>query len=92
MLPYLKTLKRKKKFVFKKVLLSVFIFSSVLGRGGGVDFLHYLRTYLQGGGGEKRTGAYKGGGSKLAIFLRTYFMDDPLSSYRTSKRSLLGLW
>ena len=43
-----------------------------------MDFLHYLRTYLQGGGGEKRTGAYKGGrGSKLAIFLRTYFMDDP---------------
>ena len=42
-----------------------------------MDFLHYLRTYLQGGCGEKRTGAYRGERSKMAIFLRTYFMDDP---------------
>ena len=31
---------------------------------------------------EKRTGAYKGGGgggSKMPIFMRTYFMDDPIS-------------
>ena len=56
----------------KKLLLSVLIFSSVLG--GGVDFLHYLCTYLQRGGWEKRTG---GGGLKWLFFLCTYFMDDP---------------
>ena len=47
------------------------------GEGGGVII---LRTYAEGGGvNEKHTGAYKGGrrGPKLAILLRTYFMDAP---------------
>ena len=44
-----------------------------------------LRTYARVGGvNEKRTGVYKEGGGeggpKLAILLRTYFMDAPLVS------------
>ena len=55
---------------------SCFEFSRLKGVGGGGII---LRKYAGGGGvSEKRTGAYKGGGCpKLAILLRTYFMDDP---------------
>ena len=45
-------------------------------KGGGDNFAYVRRGRRVN---EKRTGAYKGeGGPKLAILLRTYFMDAPL--------------